>query len=301
MKDMIKYHEPVLLEKVLEGLKIKKNGIYVDSTFGGGGHGKAILERLDDGKLVAFDQDEDSMTNVPEDSRLLFFNHNFRVIKNFLKLYGLTPVDGLLADLGVSSYQFDNAERGFSIRASGPLDMRMDKDDTVKAADIINDYDEKELIDIFRIYGELKNSFSLTKAIIKQRKNKRIESTGELIGALERFAPKGKQNKFFAQVFQALRIEVNDELNALKEMLQQSLEIFKPGARLVVISYHSLEDRIVKNFMKSGNFEGIINKDFYGNKLVPFKPIGKLIVPLKDEIDRNSRARSAKLRIAEKL
>ncbi len=297
---MVKYHEPVLLNEVIEGLNIKKNGIYVDSTFGGGGHAKAILEKLDNGKVIAFDQDKDAMANIPDDERLLFFNHNFRFIKNFLMFHNLIPVDGLFADLGVSSYQFDHQERGFSTRFTGPLDMRMDKSAGKDAADIVNNYDEQKLVDVFRLYGELKNARNLAKTIIKERNNKSIESTDQLIEVLEQFAPRGKRNKFFAQVFQALRIEVNEELDALKEFLEQSPGVLKPGGRLVIISYHSLEDRLVKNFMKSGNFEGVIEKDFYGNKLVPFKSIKKLIIPSEIEIKRNNRARSAKLRIAEK-
>ncbi len=297
----MKYHEPVLLDEVVEGLNIKDNGVYVDSTFGGGGHARTILRKLKEGKLIAFDQDEDAMANVPDDERFIFFNQNFRFINNFLQLHNLLPVDGLFADLGVSSYQFDQGGRGFSIRTSGPLDMRMSKSAKDTAEEIINNYDENELINVFRFYGELKNAASVAKAIIKQRDIKKLTSTQDLIETLERYTHKGKRNKFFAQVFQALRIEVNDELNALQELLKQSLEALKPGGRLVIISYHSLEDRFVKNFMKSGNFEGIINKDFFGNKIVPFKIIEKLIVPSEAEIERNNRARSAKLRVAEKI
>ena len=298
---MMKYHEPVLLNEVIEGLNIKDNGVYVDSTFGGGGHAHAILRKLKEGKLIAFDQDEDAMANVPDDERFIFFNQNFRFMNNFLQLHNLLPVDGLFADLGVSSYQFDQGDRGFSIRTPGPLDMRMSKSAKDTAEEIINNYDENELINVFRFYGELKNAASVAKAIIKQRDIKKLTSTQDLIETLERYTHKGKRNKFFAQVFQALRIEVNDELNALQELLKQSLEALKPGGRLVIISYHSLEDRFVKNFMRSGNFEGIINKDFFGNKIVPFKIIEKLIVPSEAEVERNNRARSAKLRVAEKI
>ncbi len=298
---MIHYHEPVLLDKVIEGLNIKHNGIYVDATFGGGGHAGAILKRLENGKLVAFDQDEDTMANVPDDERLLFFNQNFRFIKNFLQLYKLLPVDGLFADLGVSSHQFDLQERGFAARFSGPLDMRMNRSAATTAADIINNYDEQKLINVLRFYGELKNAGSIAKTIVKERKSKKIENTGDLTRIIEHFAPGGRKNKFLAQAFQALRIEVNDEINALKALLEQSVEILNAGGRLAIISYHSLEDRLVKNFIKSGNFEGIVEKDFYGNKLVTFKMIKKLIVPTEEEIKRNNRARSAKLRVAEKI
>jgi len=302
MKKMINtYHEPVLLDKVVEGLNIQPEGIYVDATFGGGSHTGAILEKLENGKLIAFDHDEDAKANLPDDNRVIFFNHNFRFVKNFLLLYQFMPVDGLFADLGVSSHQFEIPERGFSTRFSGPLDMRMNKTAGITGADIVNNYDEQQLFQVFKLYGELKNAKVLAKTIVKERNNKKIESTDDLIRILERFAKKGKRNQFLAQLFQALRIEVNDELNALKELLQQSVDVLKTGGRLVIISYHSLEDRLVKNFMKAGNFEGDIEKDFYGNKLVPFKIINKLIVPTEEEIKNNNRARSAKLRIAEKI
>ncbi len=297
---MIHYHEPVLLNEVIEGLNIKHSGIYVDATFGGGGHARAILGKLKKGKLIAFDHDEDATANIPDDERLLFINQNFRFTKNFLQLHKLLPVDSLFADLGVSSHQIDSSQRGFSARFSGPLDMRMNRSAVKTAADIVNNYDEKKLFKILKLYGELKNAAIVSKAIVEERKSKKIENTRDLALILERFAPKRRRNQFLARVFQAFRIEVNDELNALKELLEQSVEVLKTRGRLAIISYHSLEDRLVKNFMKSGNFEGIIKKDFYGNKIVPFKVIKKLIVPSEDEIKRNKRARSAKLRIAEK-
>jgi len=295
------YHEPVLLDKVVEGLNIQPGGIYVDATFGGGSHSLAIIEKLKNGKIIAFDHDEDAKANLPDDHRVVFFNHNFRFVKNFLLLYQLIPVDGLFADLGVSSHQFEIPERGFSTRFSGPLDMRMNKTAGITAADVVNEYDEQQLFQVFKLYGELKNAKVLAKSIVKERNNEKIENTDDLLRIVERFAKKGKKNQFLAQIFQALRIEVNDELNALKELLQQSVDVLKTGGRLVVISYHSLEDRLVKNFMKAGNFEGDIEKDFYGNKLVPFKIINKLIVPTEEEIKKNNRARSAKLRVAEKI
>ncbi len=289
-----------MLNEVIEGLNIKQNGIYVDATFGGGGHARAILEKLKNGKLIAFDQDEDTTANIPDDERLLFINENFRFMKNFLQLHNFLPADGLFADLGVSSHQIDSWQRGFSARFSGPLDMRMSRSTEKTAADIVNNYDEYKLFNILKLYGELKNASVVSKAIVAERKSGKIENTGDLALVLERFAPRHRKNQFLARVFQALRIEVNDELNALKRLLEQSVEVLKTNARMAIISYHSLEDRIVKNFMKSGNFEGIIHKDFYGNKIVPFKVKKKLIVPSEDEIKRNNRARSAKLRIAEK-
>ncbi len=298
---MSSYHEPVLLDKVIEGLNIKKTGVYVDATYGGGGHSKEILKNLDTGRLIAFDRDEDAKANLPDDDRIVFFEQNFKFMKNFLQLHKLIPVDGILADLGVSSHQFESPERGFSTRFEGPLDMRMSSSAKKTAADIINEEDENGLTNIFRLYGEIKNAKIVAKTIIKERKTVRLETTKQIVDILKPYAPKGKYNKFLAQVFQALRIEVNDELNALKEFLNQSTDVLKPGGRLAIISYHSLEDRLVKNYIKSGNFEGEIKKDFFGNKLVPFKIINKLIMPSEDEIAKNNRARSAKLRIAEKI
>lgn len=294
------YHDPVLAETAVEGLNISPGGRYVDATFGGGGHSAIILKKLPQGKLIAFDQDKDAAANVPDDERILFLNQNFRYMRNFLKLYGQLPVDGILADLGVSSHQFDQAQRGFSTRFDGPLDMRMNLEAGLTARDVVNEYPTEKLADLFFLYGELRNAYKIAGAIDKQRKIEPIDTTTQLTALLTRLAPRGKENKFFAQVFQALRIEVNQELDALKEFLEQSNDVLKPKGRLVVISYHSLEDRLVKHFMKSGNFRGEIEKDFYGNPLTPMVPLGKTIMPEQEEMDRNNRARSARLRIAEK-
>ena len=292
------YHDPVLARQAIEGLSIAANGRYVDATFGGGGHSDLILQNMPDGRLIAFDQDADAIANVPQDERVLFLNHNFRYLKNFLKLHGLIPVDGILADLGVSSYQFDRASRGFSTRYDGPLDMRMNQQAGLTAADVIAQYPTEKLYEVFKLYGELSNVRKLVEAIEMKRKNEKITTTGSLKEALAKLAPRGKENKFFAQVFQALRIEVNQELEVLKEFLLQSAEVLRPGGRLVIISYHSLEDRLVKNFMKSGSFSGELTKDFFGNVISPLVPVGKFTVPSDEEIERNSRARSAKLRVA---
>jgi 16S rRNA (cytosine1402-N4)-methyltransferase len=294
------YHRPVLLQSCIEGLDIKAGGTYVDVTFGGGGHSALILENLKDGRLLAFDQDPDAANNLPDDNRLLFINQNFRYMKNFLKLHGAMPVDGILADLGISSWQIDQAERGFSTRFHGPLDMRMDKQSVLSAREVLNEYEKIELARVFRLYGELKNAHKIAEEITFHRKTENLETTEQLKQVLQKLAPRGKENKFFAQVFQALRIEVNAELDVLKEFLKQSVEVLKPGGRLVVISYHSLEDRLVKNFIKAGNFEGQQEKDFFGNVLAPLKAVGKLIVPDEKEQMENPRSRSAKLRIAEK-
>lgn len=297
------YHNPVLLNKSIEGLNITHEGIYVDATFGGGGHSRAILSHLgDEGSLVVFDQDGDAEANKPDDPRVIFVNQNFRYLKNFLRLYDKLPVDGILADLGVSSHQFDEADRGFSIRKNGPLDMRMSRKQTQSAADVVNTYSEEELNNIFRLYGEIKNSRCMAKLIVENRREKPFDTTFQLIQAVEKCIPPTRMNKMLAMLFQAIRIEVNQELEALKLFLEQTAEVLKPGGRLVVISYHSLEDRLVKNFIKTGNFEGKVEKDFFGNKLVEFKAVvNKAIVPDAAEIEINSRARSAKLRIAEKL
>ena len=294
------YHRPVLLQSCIEGLDIKAGGTYVDVTFGGGGHSALILENLIEGRLIAFDQDPDAANNLQEDNRLLFINQNFRYMKNFLKLHGTIPVDGILADLGISSWQIDQAERGFSTRFYGPLDMRMDKQSVLSAREVLNEYEIDELSKVFRLYGELRNAHKIAGEIEFQRKTESLETTEQLKQVLQKLAPRGKENKFFAQVFQALRIEVNNELDVLKEFLKQSAEVLIPGGRLVVISYHSLEDRLVKNFIKAGNFEGQQEKDFYGNVLAPLKAVGKLIVPDEKEQIENPRSRSAKLRIAEK-
>jgi len=294
------YHRPVLLQSCIEGLNIKAGGTYVDVTFGGGGHSALILENLTDGKLIAFDQDPDAANNLPDDDRLLFINQNFRYMKNFLKLQGAIPVDGIMADLGISSWQIDQPERGFSTRFHGPLDMRMDKQSVLSAKVVLNEYEKNELVRLFRLYGELRNAHKIAEEIAFHRKTESLETTEQLKQILQKLAPRGKENKFFAQVFQALRIEVNNELDVLKEFLKQSVEVLKPGGRLVVISYHSLEDRLVKNFIKAGNFEGEQEKDFFGNVLAPLKAKGKLIVPGEKEQNENPRSRSAKLRIAEK-
>ncbi len=295
------YHNPVLLQECIQGLNIDPEGTYVDVTYGGGGHSMAILNKLTTGGLISFDQDPDAQKNIIKDSRFLFLNENFRYMKNFLMLYKRIPVDGILADLGISSWQIDVPERGFSTRYDGPLDMRMDKKNPVSAREIINQYEYQQLIDVFRLYGELKNAPRIAKEIDAYRKTASIETTVDLKNALAKLAPRGKENKFYAQVFQALRIEVNNELEILKEFLKQSIDVLKVGGRLVVISYHSLEDRLVKNFIKSGNFQGIQEKDFFGNVLSPIKPLGKLIIPQEEELSENPRARSAKLRIAEKI
>lgn len=297
------YHNPVLLKESVGGLNISEGGVFVDVTFGGGGHSKEILKRLDgEGKLFGFDQDKDAEANVIEDDRFELVKQNFRYLKNYLKFYRTIPVDGVLADLGVSSHQFNEGERGFSIRFEGPLDMRMNQGIELTAAKIVNEYDEQDLIRIFKEYGEVKNARNLVAEIVGRRESGNITTTQELIEVIEGCVPERIKNKYLAQVFQALRIEVNDELNALKEMLEQSYEVLKQGGRLSVITYHSLEDRLVKNFIKKGKFEGELEKDFFGNPQLKFKPVNrKPILPTAEEIKNNNRARSAKLRIAEKL
>lgn len=298
----MQYHEPVLLKECIEGLNINPAGIYVDVTYGGGGHSKEILKHLTTGKLYAFDQDEDAVKNKITDDRLILIKQNFRYLKNFLKMYNALPVDGLLADLGVSSHQFDQAERGFSTRFEASLDMRMDRNTKLTAADVLNTYSEEELKRVFKLYGEVDNAGKLAYFIFHSRKEKAIATVSDLKTAMERCVKRGRENQYYAQVFQALRIEVNNELDVLEELLFQTIDVLKPGGRLVVISYHSLEDRLVKNIIRSGKVEGEIEKDFYGNPITPYKAITrKPIVPDEAEIERNSRARSAKLRIAEKL
>jgi 16S rRNA (cytosine1402-N4)-methyltransferase len=296
------YHIPVLLQQSIDGLNIKPNGIYVDVTFGGGGHARAILEKLENGHLYAFDQDKDALANAPDDPRFTLINQNFRYLKNFLRLHQVNQVDGILADLGVSSHQFDVAERGFSTRFDGPLDMRMTQFQTKSATTVVNEYAEEELQTIFREYGEIKNSKCVAKVIVAERELAPINTTTGLAEVVEKCFPPTKRNKFLAMVFQALRIEVNNEMEALKELLLQTGEIIKKGGRLVVISYHSLEDRPVKNYIRTGNIEGKLEKDFYGNPITIFKSVNtKPIVASEAETESNSRARSAKLRIAEKL
>ncbi|WP_430401334.1 16S rRNA (cytosine(1402)-N(4))-methyltransferase RsmH [Flavobacterium sp.] len=297
----MEYHNPVLLKETVDGLNIKPDGVYVDVTFGGGGHSREIMSRLGEGgRLIAFDQDEDALVNAIDDSRFLLINENFRNIKRFLRFHGLKKVDGILADLGVSSHQFDVAERGFSTRFEADLDMRMSQKGELSAYDVVNDYEEQDLRRVFYDYGELKNAGGLAAAIVNFRKEGKIKSSETLKQVLSRFLPAHKSNKILAQIYQAIRIEVNQEMDVLKEFLEQSLDVLEVGGRLSVISYHSLEDRLVKRFVKNGLFEGEPEKDFYGNFNVPFKTIEKLIVPSSEEIAINNRARSAKLRVAEK-
>ncbi|MFT7395863.1 MAG: 16S rRNA (cytosine1402-N4)-methyltransferase [Flavobacterium sp.] len=297
----MEYHNPVLLQASVDGLNIKPDGVYVDVTFGGGGHSKEILSRLGpNGKLFAFDQDEDALANALVDGRFTLINENFRFIKRFLRFYGLKSVDGILADLGVSSHQFDVPDRGFSTRFDAQLDMRMSQKNELNAYKVVNEYDETNLKRVFLDYGELKNAPVLARTIVEARELQLIKTTDELKEVLARYLPDRVRNKILAQIYQAIRIEVNQEMDVLKEFLQQSLEVLKPEGRLSVISYHSLEDRLVKRFMKNGMFEGEPERDFFGNFSVPFRTVGKLIVPDKEEVKLNNRARSAKLRIAEK-
>lgn len=297
------YHIPALLSETLEGLTIQASGRYVDVTFGGGGHSAAILEQLnDDGRLLAFDQDIDAHANSIEDNRLLLLHNNFRYMKRFLRYHDFLPVDGILADLGISSHQIDEPARGFSTRFEGKLDMRMDNRKELTAATILNTYKEEDLYFIFSHYGELEKSHRLAQIIVNARKQTSIDTIEQLKEIVKPVVPHGKENKYLAQLFQSLRIVINDEVAALSEMLLQTIEVLKPGGRLAVISYHSIEDRLVKNFMKTGNFQGKQEKDFYGNVISPFKMITrKAIIPQDTEVESNSRARSAKLRIAEKI
>jgi len=296
-----KYHTPVLLTESVDGLKINKDGVYVDVTYGGGGHSREILSRLGEkGRLIAFDQDFDSKVNLIHDDRLLFINENFMFLKKFLKLNNISKIDGILADFGVSSYQIDQPERGFSYRFDADLDMRMDIKNTLTAYKIINKYSADDLIKIFKNYGDLTNSRKITRAIINSRENKEIKTTAQLNEIITPIIPARHINKILSRIYQSVRIEVNKELDVIKSLLLQSVELLKTGGRISLISYHSLEDRIVKRFFKTGKFEGEIEKDFYGNYSLPYKIIGKLISPSQIEIDRNIRARSAKLRIAER-
>ena len=298
----MEYHNPVLLKETVDGLNVKPDGVYVDVTFGGGGHSREIMSRLGEkGKLVAFDQDEDALRNAIDDERFLLINENFRNIKRFLRFHGIKEVDGILGDFGVSSHQFDVAERGFSTRFDAELDMRMNRRGDLSAFHVVNEYDEQELKRVFVQYGELKNGGAMANVIVLARKDKQIRNTEHLKQVLSKFLPAHKSNKILAQIYQAIRIEVNQEIDVLKEFLEQSLEILKPGGRLSVISYHSLEDRLVKRFMRNGMFEGEPERDMFGRFEVPFKIIEKLIVPTEEEIEINNRARSAKLRVAEKL
>jgi len=298
------YHNPVMLNECIEGLQINPDGIYVDVTFGGGGHSMVILENLREGRLIAFDQDEDAKRQADniQSRSFTFCQANFRFMKQYLKLNGVTQVDGILADLGISSHQIDSPERGFSTRFEGPLDMRMDQKGNITAAKILNEYPEADLHKIFGMYGELKNARTAAKAVIAARTIKPLSTTLDLKAALQHITPRGKENKYFAQVFQALRIEVNQEMKALEDFLHQCGEVLKPGGRLVVMSYHSLEDRMVKNYINTGKVFGELEKDFYGNPIKPFQAVNrKPIEATEAEVNENKRARSAKLRVAERI
>ena len=296
------YHIPALLKESIKGLNIRPAGIYVDVTFGGGGHSGEILKHLTTGRLIAFDQDEDAEKNIFSNNRFTFLNQNFRFLKNNLKFNGIDSIDGIIADLGVSFHQFDEPSRGFTFRQDAPLDMRMNKNSSQKASDLLATLSETELADLFYEYGELPNSMKIARAITVARINKPLFTVNDIDKAIGKLAPFRQEHKFFARVFQALRIAVNSEINALKEMLEQALDVLNHEGRLVVITYHSLEDRVVKNFMRTGNFEGEVNKDFYGNPVTPFRVINKKgITPGEEEISVNKRARSARLRIAEKI
>ena len=295
------YHVPVLLKESMEGLAINPAGTYVDTTFGGGGHSRAILAALGSrGRLLAFDQDPQAQQNAIDDERFTLIPQNFRHIKRFLRFYGVKQVDGVLADFGVSSYQFDTAERGFSTRLKGALDMRMNPEAPLSAYEVVNTYEEEALSTLFFRYGELSQSRQIARTIVQQRSERPIATTGELKQVVQRFLPKGKENKVLAQLYQAIRIEVNGELAALEELLLQLPEIVRPGGRIALISYHSLEDRLVKRFIRDGQFSGEPQKDFYGNLLTPFQKVGKAIVATQEEIAQNNRARSAVLRVAER-
>ena len=297
------YHVPVLLQESIDGLDIKPDGVYVDVTFGGGGHSKEILRRLGkNGHLYGFDQDEDAEKNILDDDRFTFVRSNFRYLTNWMRYYDVDHIDGLLADLGVSSHHFDDETRGFSFRFDAPLDMRMNKRSGMTAAEILNNYSEEQLADIFYIYGELKNARKIASAVVKAREEKRIETTGDLMQIAEKLLQREREKKDTAKLFQALRIEVNHEMDALKEMLDGACKVLQEGGRLSVITYHSLEDRIVKNFMKAGNVEGKMKQDFFGRTEAPFRAVSnKVIVPSDEEQQRNPRSRSAKLRVAERI
>ena len=296
------YHNPVLLFESVGGLNINPDGIYIDVTFGGGGHSKEILKRLSDkGRLFAFDQDEDAMENIIDDDRFVLIGENFSHIKRFLRFHNVKKVNGILADLGVSSHQFDVPERGFTIRFDSDLDMRMNKKGALSAYEIVNEYTEEKLSELLFQYGELRNARSIASEIVRAREKNEIKTSFNLIEVLKRFLPKNKEHKILAQIFQAIRIEVNQEIEVLKQFLLQIPELLVDGGRISIISYHSLEDRLVKRFIKIGKFEGEAEKDFYGNISVPLKNIGKLIIPSQKEIRINNRARSAKLRVAEKV
>jgi len=301
---MTEYHVPVMLQECIEGLAIKPEGIYVDVTFGGGGHTEEILKHIETGKVLSFDQDTDAKANASkiENRSFTFIQANFRHLKRYLKLYGVTQVDGILADLGISSHQIDEGSRGFSTRANAELDMRMDQSIQTSAKTLVNSAEEAELHKILGIYGEIKNARTLASAIVSERFSQEFNTTFDLIELLKKFAPRGRENKYYAQVFQALRIAVNDEMGALESFLEQTAEVIKPDGRLVVMSYHSLEDRLVKNFVNKGKFSGQVEKDFFGNEIKPFQAINrKPIQPNQNELTANSRSRSAKLRVARRI
>ena len=296
------YHKPVLLHETVEGLAIRENGVYVDVTFGGGGHSVEILKRLGpEGRLFAFDQDEAARANQPDDSRFELISANFRFIRQYLKFYGILKVDGILGDFGVSSHQFDQADRGFSTRFDAELDMRMNQKEALSARDLVNTYPEVRLREVLFRYGELKRAGAMARAIVAARANSPIQTTGALNDVLRPYLQRGKEHKGLAQAYQAIRIEVNQELTALEELLQQSVELLRIGGRLSLISYHSLEDRMVKRFIRSGNFEGVVSTDFYGNPMTPFKAVGKPGTPSAEEVSSNPRARSARLRVGERI
>ena len=298
---MMDYHLPVLLNESIEGLKIKPGGVYVDATFGGGGHSNEILKRLEKGKLIAFDQDEDAESNIPDDKRFTFVRHNFRFLRNFLKYLGIETIDGLLADLGVSSHHFDTPHRGFSFRFDSELDMRMNTKSDFSAKELVNTYPLDKMISVFQDYGEVRNAKVLATTIVTYRERNPINSIRDLLESIHKCLPKYSENQYLAKVFQALRIEVNREIEHLKTMLLQAVGLLNPGGRLVIISYHSLEDRVVKNFFRNGTFETETLTDLYGNIIRPLQPVNrKVIVPSENEITHNARARSARLRIAEK-
>jgi len=298
----MEYHNPVLLKETVDGLNIKEDGVYVDVTFGGGGHSREILSRLGEkGRLIAFDQDQDALLNKIDDSRFTLINENFRYVQRFLRFHGVKSIDGILADFGVSSHQFDVATRGFSIRFEADLDMRMNQQEILSAFNVVNDYDEVQLKQVFWMYGELRQASALARTIVAEREDGEIRTSEQLKKVLKKYLPAHRENKILAQIYQAIRIEVNQEIEVLKEFLTQTPELLCKGGRLSFISYHSLEDRLVKRFIRNGMFEGEPEKDVFGNVEVPLKKVGKLIVPTREEIKLNNRARSAKLRIAEKL
>jgi len=296
------YHKPVLLHETVEGLAIRENGVYVDVTFGGGGHSVEILKRLGpEGRLFAFDQDEAARANRPDDSRFELISANFRFIRQYLKFYGILKVDGILGDFGVSSHQFDQADRGFSTRFDAELDMRMNQKESLSARDLVNNYPEARLREVLLRYGELKRAGAMARAIVAARAHLPIQTTGALNEVLRPYLQRGKEHKGLAQAYQAIRIEVNQELTALEELLQQSVDLLRIGGRLSLISYHSLEDRMVKRFIRSGNFEGVVSTDFYGNPMTPFRAVGKPGTPSAEEVSSNPRARSARLRVGERI